>query len=123
MYVCINVRKDEGDELEEEDLDAANVKRKSRRSSRRVDHTVPDSVTSRLVVFHAALQLHRGLSGLTLSTPCLFLCTFPGTFSGLLFFYSIFFFLVHVVIFLFSKVSVSELLPVPRERKRFPVCK
>ncbi|XP_053364593.1 thymopoietin a isoform X3 [Clarias gariepinus] len=52
--------KDEGDELEEEDLDAANVKRKSRRSSRRVDHTVPDSV------------------------------------------------------------SVSELLPVPRERKRFP---
>lgn len=47
---CVCVCKEEDDESEEEDI-LLNVERKSRRSSRRPDHSLPDPVTSRLLVF------------------------------------------------------------------------
>ncbi|GAA6111553.1 thymopoietin a isoform X1, partial [Tachysurus ichikawai] len=71
-------QKEEDDKSEEDDV-LLNVERRSRRSSRRLDHSVPDPVTSCLLVY---LSLHTGLSGFPSSTSCLFFCTFLGTFSG-----------------------------------------
>lgn len=65
MCVC----KEEDVESEEEDFQVVNVERKTRRSSRRLDHAVPDPVTSS----HLVALLFCALSVCS-SAP------FPGSF-------------------------------------------
>lgn len=78
VFVC----KEEEDELEEDDLQVMNVVRKSRRSSRRLDHAVPCPVTSCFVLFTSSfsglLYIFTKGSWIFPSEHCLFSCTFPG---------------------------------------------
>lgn len=79
---CVCVCKEEEDELEEDDLQVMNVVRKSRRSSRRLDHAVPCPVTSCFVLFTSSfsglLYIFTKGSWIFPSERCLFSCTFPG---------------------------------------------
>lgn len=59
--MCVCVCKEEDDESEEEDI-LLNVERKSRRSSRRPDISLPDPVTSRRLVFFVFSRLFHHFS-------------------------------------------------------------